>query len=51
LGIKLPAKIIKPGGYESCQEMVTDLVDKLEQVFIGDIKIAKTAKPKIPENA
>lgn len=50
LGINLPPKIIKPGGYMSCDEMITDLVAKLQQVFIGDIKPAKT-KQRILESA
>lgn len=44
LDIELPSEIIQPGGYASCDEMIADLVPKLEQVFIGDIKVKK-AKP------
>lgn len=41
LGIELPPQIIKAGGYASFDEMITDLVPKLERVFNGDIKIKK----------
>jgi hypothetical protein len=51
LGIKLPAKIIKPGGYASCEEMVSDLVPKLEQAFIASHAPQKGAKIKVAENA
>lgn len=41
LNIELPPQIIKPGGYASCEEMISDLVPKLEKVFIGEIKVKK----------
>jgi hypothetical protein len=41
LDIELPPHIIKAGGYASCEEMIADLVPKLEKVFIGDIKVKK----------
>ncbi len=41
LEIDLPPEIIKPGGYDSCAEMIADIVPKLERVFIGDIKVKK----------
>ena len=41
LEIELPPQIIKAGGYASCEEMVADLVPKLEKVFIGEIKVKK----------
>jgi hypothetical protein len=44
LGIELPPAIIKPGGYNSCAEMVADIVPKLQKVFTGEIKV-KTPKP------
>lgn len=44
LDIELPPEIIKPGGYASCDEMMADLLPKLERVFTGDIKVKK-AKP------
>jgi hypothetical protein len=44
LGIELPPAIIKPGGYNSCAEMVADIVPKLQKVFAGEIKV-KTPKP------
>jgi hypothetical protein len=49
LGIKLPPKIIKPGGYVSCEEMVGDLIPKLEQIFIGGAQADK--KIKVTEHA
>jgi hypothetical protein len=44
LGIELPPEIIKPGGYNSCAELVADIVPKLQKVFTGEIKV-KTPKP------
>ncbi len=41
LEIELPPQIIKAGGYGSSEEMVADIVPKLERVFIGDIKVKK----------
>lgn len=41
LAIDLPPEIIKPGGYASFDEMIGDLVPKLEKVFIGEIKVKK----------
>jgi hypothetical protein len=41
LGIELPPEIIKPGGYNSCAEMIADIVPKLEKVFIGERKVKK----------
>lgn len=38
LGIELPPQIIKPGGYDGFDEMIEDLVPKLEKVFTGEIK-------------
>src|SRR4051794_39486475 len=39
LGIELPPAIIKPGGYNSCAEMIADIVPKLQKVFTGEIKV------------
>ena len=39
LGIELPPEIIKPGGYETFDEMVSDLVPKLRLVFTGELKV------------
>jgi hypothetical protein len=41
LDIELPPEIIKPGGYSSCEEMITDIVPKLEKVFTGEVKVKK----------
>ena len=41
LDIELPPEIIKPGGYDSCDEMLADLVPKLQKVFIGEMKVKK----------
>lgn len=46
LDIELPPEIIKPGGYKSCEEMIADIVPKLEKVFIGDIKVKKRKPTK-----
>jgi hypothetical protein len=51
LGIELPPQIIKAGGYASCEEMVADLVPKLQKVFIGDIKVKKRRPAKELETA
>ena len=51
LDIELPPEIIKPGGYASCEAMIRDIVPKLEQVFIGDIKVKKRKSTKALEPA
>lgn len=51
LGIELPPEIIKPGGYSSCQEMIADLVPKLQKVFTGEIKVRKCKPVKELESA
>ena len=51
LGIDLPPQIIKAGGYGSCEEMIADIVPKLEKVFIGDIKVRKRKPVKELETA
>lgn len=51
LEIELPPQIIKAGGYASCEEMIADLVPKLEKVFIGDIKVKKRKSAKELETA
>ena len=47
LGIELPPEIIKPGGYDSCEEMIGDLVPKLRAVFIGEKKVTKAQKQTV----
>jgi len=51
LEIELPPEIIKPGGYESCAEMIADIVPKLEKVFTGEIKCRKRKPAKELEPA
>jgi len=51
LEIDLPPELIKPGGYASCEEMIADLIPKLERVFIGDLKVKKRKPAKVPEPA
>ena len=51
LGIDLPPQIIKPGGYDSCADMIADIVPKLEKVFIGEIKVKKLKTAKVLEPA
>lgn len=46
LGIELPPEIIKPGGYESCDAMITDIVPKLQKVFTGELKVKTTKSTK-----
>jgi hypothetical protein len=41
LDIELPPEIIKPGGYGSCEEMIADIVPKLQRVFTGELKVKK----------
>ena len=41
LDIDLPPEIIKPGGYGSCEEMIADILPKLEAVYLGEIKVKK----------
>lgn len=51
LGIELPPEIIKPGGYDSCEAMIADLLPKLQQVFTGEIKVKKRKPVKELEPA
>lgn len=51
LEIELPPEIIKRGGYESCEEMINDLMPKLERVYTGELKVKKRRPVKIPEPA
>ena len=51
LEIELPPEIIKPGGYDSCAEMIADIVPKLERVFVGDIRVRKRKPAKELEPA
>ncbi|MER9176589.1 hypothetical protein NKH72_23755 [Mesorhizobium sp. M0955] len=51
LGIGLPPEIIKPGGYDSCEAMIADLVPKLQKVFTGEIKVKKHKPAKELEPA
>lgn len=51
LDIELPPQIIKAGGYDSCDEIIADLVPKLERVIIGEIKVKKRKPAKEREPA
>jgi hypothetical protein len=51
LDIELPPEIIKRGGYASFEEMVSDLVPKLERVYTGELKVKKRRPFKVPEPA
>jgi len=51
LDIELPPQIIKAGGYTSCEEMIADLVPKLQKVFIGEINVKKRKPAKELETA
>jgi len=46
LGIELPPEIIKPGGYETFDEMINDIIPKLEQVYSGELKVKKRKQPQ-----
>lgn len=35
LGLELPPELIKPGGYESFEEMIDDIVPKLRALYSG----------------
>ncbi|MBB4096824.1 hypothetical protein [Sphingomonas kyeonggiensis] len=51
LEIELPPEIIKRGGYESCEEMINDLMPKLERVYTGELKVKKRRPAKVAEPA
>ncbi|MCJ2183707.1 hypothetical protein MTR62_13550 [Novosphingobium sp. 1949] len=51
LDIELPPEIIKQGGYASCDEMISDLVPKLERVYTGELKVKKRRPFKVSEPA
>jgi hypothetical protein len=51
LDIELPPEIIKPGGYNSCKEMIADIIPKLEKVFTGERKVKKHKPAKELETA
>jgi hypothetical protein len=36
LELELPPELIQPGGYDSFDEMIDDIVPKLREVFIGE---------------
>lgn len=51
LDMELPPEIIKRGGYVSCDEMISDLLPKLERVYTGELKVKKRRATKVPEPA
>lgn len=51
LGIELPPEIIKPGGYESCEAMIDDIIPKLRKVYTGELKVKKRKSAKNTETA
>ena len=51
LDMELPPEIIKRGGYESCEEMINDLIPKLERVYTGELKVKKRRQAKVAEPA
>ena len=51
LDMELPPEIIKRGGYESCEEMISDLIPKLERVYTGELKVKKRRPAKVVEPA
>ena len=46
LDIEIPPEIIKPGGYDSCDEMLDDLLPKLRDVYSGKRKVKKRKAEK-----
>lgn len=51
LNIELPPAIIRPGGYDNFEQMISDLVPKLQKVFIGELKVKKRKSAKALEAA
>ena len=51
LEIELPPEIVKRGGYENCEEMINDLMPKLERVYTGELKVKKRRPAKATELA
>jgi hypothetical protein len=49
LGIELPPEIIKPGGYDTFEEMIDDIIPKLKNVFTGELKVKKPASKQAAE--
>lgn len=50
LGIPLPPEIIRPGGYDSYQQMVDHLVPQLRDVYTKKLKVKPSpAKPALVE--
>lgn len=41
LEMELPPELIKPGGYDSFDEMIDDIVPKLREVFIGERSVRR----------
>ncbi|MEP1930129.1 MAG: hypothetical protein ABJJ37_02485, partial [Roseibium sp.] len=41
IDIEIPPEIIKPGGYDACNEMLDDLLPKLRDVYSGKLKVKK----------
>lgn len=48
LGVELPPEIIKPGGYDSCEALIADIVPKLQKVFTGELRVKKRKRIKDP---
>ncbi|MAN44601.1 MAG: hypothetical protein GYB49_05815 [Alphaproteobacteria bacterium] len=46
LDVEIPPEIIKPGGYDSCDEMLDDLLPKLRDVYSGKRKVKKRKAEK-----
>lgn len=51
LEMELPPEIIKRGGYATCDEMISDLLPKLERVYTGELKVKKRRAVKVAEPA
>lgn len=45
-GFELPPELIQPGGYDTFEELVSDIVPKLRDVFTGARKV-KSSKQKV----
>ncbi len=46
INIEIPPEVIRPGGYDSCEEMVDDLLPKLRRVFSGELKVKERKTKK-----
>lgn len=46
IGIDIAPEIIRPGGYDSKEQMLEHLIPELRKVYTGEIKVKKRKQPK-----